>query len=60
YAAGCLILEEAGGHRCTLSEDDYWSGNPWRRSVIGALDEDLFVLWRDWIRSRVSDIDNLR
>lgn len=59
YAAGCLILEEAGGHRCTLSEDDYWSGNPWRRSVIGALDGDLFVLWRDWIRSRISDIDNL-
>ncbi len=59
YAAGCLILEEAGGHRCTLDTDDYWSGDPWRRSVIAALDEDLFVLWRNWIRSRISDIDNL-
>ena len=52
YAAGCLILEEAGGYRCTLDEDDYWESYPWRRSVIGALDQDLFIQWRDWIRTR--------
>lgn len=56
YAAGCLILEEAGGHRCTFEEDDYWSTNPWRRSVIGGLDADLFAVWRDWIRSRMADL----
>lgn len=54
YAAGCLILEEAGGHRCMLHEDDYWSGDPWRRSVIGALDEALFIEWRDWVRARAA------
>ncbi|MDT8364224.1 MAG: inositol monophosphatase family protein [Nitrosomonas sp.] len=51
YAAGCLIMEEADGHRCTLENDDYWSEAPWRRSVIAALDETLFVQWRDWVRS---------
>lgn len=51
YAAGCLILEEAGGHRCTLHENDYWGSYPWRRSVIGALDRDLFIQWRDWVRT---------
>lgn len=49
YAAGCLILEEAGGQRCTLTNDDYWSTPPWRRSVIAALDETLFEQWRDWV-----------
>jgi len=51
YAAGCLILEEAGGYRCTLVSDDYWSGHTWRRSVIAALNETLFEQWRDWVRS---------
>ncbi len=50
YAAGCLILEEAGGHRCTFVSNDYWAEPPWRRSVIAALDETLFVQWRDWVR----------
>ncbi len=54
YAAGCLILEEAGGHRCTLDADDYWSSEPWRRSVIAALDQELFAQWRDWIRSHIA------
>ena len=60
YAAGCLILEEAGGHRCTLDSDDYWESYPWRRSVIGALDRDLFVQWRDWIRARLPDVGVVR
>jgi len=51
YAAGCLILEEAGGQRCTLTNDDYWSTPPWRRSVIAALDGTLFEQWRDWVRA---------
>lgn len=54
YAAGCLVLEEAGGHRCALDKDDYWSGQPWRRSVIAALDQELFSQWRDWVRSHQS------
>lgn len=50
YAAGCLILEEAGGYKCGLHQDEYWAGEPWRRSVIAALDLGLFAQWRDWVR----------
>lgn len=50
YAAGSLILEEAGGSMCGFDHDDYWAGSPWQRSVIAALDPDLFAQWRDWVR----------
>ncbi|WP_028462468.1 inositol monophosphatase family protein [Nitrosomonas cryotolerans] len=51
YAAGSLILEEAGGYMCGLGQDDYWAGSPWRRSVIAARDPVLFTQWRDWVRA---------
>lgn len=51
YAAGCLILTEAGGHMCGLSEDDFWAEPLWQRSAIAALDRGLFEQWRDWIRA---------
>jgi len=50
YAAGSLILEEAGGKMCGFDHDDYWAGSPWQRSVIAALDPGLFNQWRDWVR----------
>lgn len=50
YAAGSLILAEAGGSMCGFDQDDYWAGSPWQRSVIAALDPGLFVQWRDWVR----------
>lgn len=50
YAAGSLILEEAGGNMCGFDQDDYWAGSPWKRSVIAALDPGLFAQWRDWVR----------
>ncbi|MCP5276180.1 MAG: inositol monophosphatase family protein [Burkholderiales bacterium] len=50
YAAGSLILEEAGGHMSGFEYDDYWTGSPWRRSVIAALNADLFMQWREWVR----------
>jgi myo-inositol-1(or 4)-monophosphatase len=52
YAAGSLILTEAGGAMCTLTEDDFESGDPWQRSVIAALNPDLFAAWKAWIRER--------
>ena len=52
YAAGRLILEEAGGRMCTLKHDDFDADNLWKRSVIAASDPRLFAAWRDWIRSR--------
>jgi myo-inositol-1(or 4)-monophosphatase len=51
YAAGSLILEEAGGHVCSLQHDDFNEGNIWQRSVIAALDINVYKAWKDWIRA---------
>lgn len=51
YAAGSLILEEAGGHVCGLEQDDFFGGNVWQRSVIAALDLNMFNAWKNWIRT---------
>jgi myo-inositol-1(or 4)-monophosphatase len=55
YAAGVLIMAEAGGHFCSLDNDDFWSSDLWQRSVIAALDPVLFESWRHWLRTRLSD-----
>lgn len=52
YAAGSLILREAGGRVATLDCDDFDSAPPWHRSVVAALDDDAFSAWRDWIHAR--------
>lgn len=51
YAAGVLILQEAGGYVCSLEKDDFFSGSIWQRSVIAALDENVFKAWKAWIRA---------
>jgi myo-inositol-1(or 4)-monophosphatase len=51
YAAGSIILEEAGGAACTLTHDDFWADDLWQRSVIAACNPALFAQWRDWIRA---------
>lgn len=51
YAAGCLILEEAGGCMCGLDQDDFWTEPLWQRPVIAALDPGLFLQWREWVRT---------
>lgn len=51
YAAGCLIMEEAGGQMCTLAHDDFWADDLWQRPVVAALGQDLFTEWRAWIRA---------
>jgi myo-inositol-1(or 4)-monophosphatase len=51
YAAGSLILEEAGGHMCGFDQDDFWAEPIWQRSAIAALDPGLFIQWRDWVRA---------
>lgn len=50
YAAGCLILEEAGGHMCGLDQDDFWLEPLWQRPVIAAFNPSLFIEWRNWVR----------
>ena len=50
YAAGSLILREAGGRMCTLAHDDYDADDVWRRPVIAALHPAVFTAWRNWVR----------
>jgi len=53
YAAGALVLAEAGGSMASLEQDDFWSADLWRRSVIAALDPVLFNAWKLWVRARL-------
>ncbi len=53
YAAGSLILEEAGGLMCTLDNDDFWADGLWNRSVLAARDPDLFESWKGWVRAHM-------
>ena len=52
YAAGSLVLEEAGGFMCTLQQDDFWTDTLWKRSAIAAREVGLFEAWKRWIRAR--------
>lgn len=52
YAAGSLVLAEAGGHACCIENDDFAQGDDWQRSVIAARDETLFNEWKKWIRAQ--------
>lgn len=49
YAAGALILEEAGGLYRSLDGTPYWEGSPWKRSVVAAGQEALFQSWLAWL-----------
>ncbi|MGQ9686121.1 MAG: inositol monophosphatase family protein [Thiobacillaceae bacterium] len=50
YAAGCLILEEAGGVvSCLEGGADFWSGSPWTRSVVAAVTPGLHRQWQAWV-----------
>jgi myo-inositol-1(or 4)-monophosphatase len=51
YAAGSLILLEAGGACCALSGEPFHAGSPWCRSVLAALTPDLLNQWRSWVLS---------
>lgn len=49
YAAGTLILSEAGGHALTLEGEEVFARDIEPRSVVAARDADLFETWRAWI-----------
>lgn len=54
YAAGALILTEAGGHLGTLEGDDFWSQqHTFKRSVIAATEPNLFAAWQQWVRQNL-------
>lgn len=50
FAAGSLILEEAGGKAVTLDGDCISCGDFEPRSVVASLDEQLFQEWCRWIK----------
>ncbi|MEW5893949.1 MAG: inositol monophosphatase family protein [Pseudomonadota bacterium] len=50
YAAGSLILFEAGGAAATFEQDDFWQDDVWKRPVIAALNPALLADWRAWLR----------
>lgn len=51
YAAGALIAQEAGALLDTLEGDEFWSDeHVFQRSVIAAMQPELFEKWRAWIR----------
>jgi myo-inositol-1(or 4)-monophosphatase len=50
YAAGALILEEAGGRLSSLS-GSFDTANIWERSVVASASPVLFELWRDWLKA---------
>ncbi len=49
YAAGCLILAEAGGASCKLGGERFSDGDPWNRSVLAASTAALLEQWQDWV-----------
>lgn len=51
YAAGSLILREAGGQVSTLDNDDFDAADVWRRPVVAALDASVFDAWKRWLRA---------
>lgn len=53
YAAGCVILEEAGGRMASLEHEDFWAASLWQRSVVAALDPALFEAWHEWVLSHL-------
>ncbi|MFP4611447.1 MAG: inositol monophosphatase family protein [Thiohalophilus sp.] len=49
YAAGHLILAEAGGQSCTLEGEAVFNNSLQPRSAVAALDEKLFRVWVEWL-----------
>ena len=49
YAAGNLILHEAGGHSIALDGDPVFRGKYEDRSALASLDDSLFEYWKQWV-----------
>lgn len=50
YAAGHLILEEAGGFSCTLDGEPVFNNTLDKRSAVCAGDGRLFAAWTAWLK----------
>ncbi|MDR2208495.1 MAG: inositol monophosphatase [Azoarcus sp.] len=51
YAAGQLILSEAGGQACSLDGSTLPAGPAVKRGIIAAANPLLFAEWRTWLQS---------
>lgn len=49
YAAGHLVFNESGGSSCTLQGEPVFDYSLKPRSAVAALDESLFLAWKDWL-----------
>ena len=52
YAAGSLVLQEAGGRACCMDCDEFCDCDVWKRSVIASADPVLFEQWKSWVRAQ--------
>jgi myo-inositol-1(or 4)-monophosphatase len=55
YAAGMLILEEAGGRATRLAHQASAAGDMGVRSAVAALDPDLFSQWVAWLGAAAAE-----
>lgn len=53
YAAGWLILAEAGGHSCTLEGETVFTGDLRSRSAVAAADKHIFDEWCRWLNIQI-------
>lgn len=51
YAAGWLILEEAGGASCNLEGELVFENKIGKRSAVAAINPTTLSLWLDWIQT---------
>jgi myo-inositol-1(or 4)-monophosphatase len=49
FAAGALILSEAGGVMASFKKVPFWSDDALARPVIAARDPAIFEEWSDWL-----------
>ena len=50
FAAGCLVLDEAGGSSQTLRGEAVFDNSLDKRSALAAVDRALLREWADWVR----------
>lgn len=51
YAAGWLILEEAGGASCNLDAETVFQNKIGKRSAVAAINLNTLNLWHSWIQN---------
>src|SRR5690606_37453944 len=55
YAAGSLVLKEAGAPAATLTGEEVFALDLAPRSVVAAIDPETFAKWQKWLAARLVD-----